>query len=335
MLIYDKAGIMAGVDKSGEGVKPVYVICGKDKFLVGRACEGLLDSLLGAEERAMGLFQPEDGKADCAEVLDELRTLPFLAKRRVVLIKDAAGFITDNRPILEKYFDNPSPSGSLIFTVDTWAKNTKLAKKLAKMGELVSTEALKGWQLPKFIADYANSEHGKTVSKGCAELLVELVGDDPGRLCSEMDKLAMYVGDRKQVTEKDVSVLIGHNRIFDVFSVIDLMTAGNTGGAVERLRNMFANDKSSEYTAVGAFAFHFRKMFKAKRMLEKGANQNQVAGKLRVFGDRDAFFRQLRKVSLEWIGAVLCQLARIDHAVKTGQMTGSVAIEQLVFKVGS
>jgi len=325
---------MAGRSKSGDGVKPIYVICGKDKFLVGKACKELVDSLLDADERAMGLFQPEDGKADCAEVLDELRTLPFLAKRRVVLIKDAGAFITANREVLERYFDDPCKSGVLIFTVDTWAKNTRLAKKLVKVGELVSTEALKGWQLPKFVADYAMSEHGKSVTKGCAELLVELVGDDMGRLCSEMDKLAMYVGDRKQVTDKDVAVLIGHNRIFDVFSVIDLMTAGNTGGAVERLRNMFANDKSSEYTAVGAFAFHFRRMFKAKRMLEKGGNQNQVAGKLRIFGDRDAFFRQLRKVSLEWIGAVLCELARIDHAVKTGAMTGRVAIEQLVFKVG-
>ncbi len=325
---------MAGGEQSGGGFKPIYVICGKDKFLAGKACEGLIGSLLDADERSMGLFQPEDGKADCAEVLDELRTLPFLAKRRVVLIKDAGAFITANREVLERYFDDPCKSGVLVLTVDTWAKNTKLAKKLVKVGELVSTEALKGWQLPKFVADHAISTHGKSVTKGCAELLVELVGDDAGRLCSEMDKLAMYVGDRKQITDKDVAVLIGHNRIFDVFSVIDLMTAGNTGGAVERLRNMFANDKSSEFTALGAFAFHFRRMFKAKRMLEKGGNANQVAGQLRIFGDRDAFFRQVRKVSLEWIGAILSELARIDHAVKTGAMTGKVAIEQLVFKVG-
>lgn len=328
---------MAGkVRKSDSVIKPIYVISGKDKFLVSKSCNLLLDTLLDAEERAMGLFQPEDAaRVECSDVFDELRTLPFLAKRRVVLLKDAGAFITANRELLEKYFDDPSGSGVLILTLDTWAKSTKLAKKLVKIGEHIATEALKGWQMPKFVANYARSEHDKSLTQGGSQLLVELVGDAAGRLCSEVDKLVMYVGERDKITEADINALVGHNRIFSVFLVIDFMTAGNTAGAVERLRSMFANDKSSEFTVVGAFAFHFRRMFRAKRMLEKGVNANQIAGKLRIFGDKDAFFRQLRKISLEQIGMILSELARIDYSVKTGMMTGRVAIEQLIFKVGA
>ena len=327
---------MAGkVKKSDSDIKPIYVISGKDKFLASKSCNLLLDTLLDPEERAMGLFQPEDaGRVECSEIFDELRTLPFLAKRRVVLLKDAGAFITANRDLLEKYFDDPSGSGVLILTVDTWAKSTRLAKKLVKIGEHIATEALKGWQMPKFVANYARSEHGKSLTQSGGQLLVELVGDDAGRLCSEVDKLVMYVGDRSKITEADINALIGHNRIFSVFSVIDFMTAGNTAGAVERLRSMFANDRSSEFTVVGAFAFHFRRMFRAKKMLEKGINANQIADKLRIFGDKGAFFRQIRKVSLEQIGMILSELARIDYSVKTGMMTGRVAIEQLIFKVG-
>ena len=327
---------MAGKGKKSDSdIKPIYVISGKDKFLASKSCNLLLDTLLDPEERAMGLFQPEDaGRVECSEIFDELRTLPFLAKRRVVLLKDAGAFITANRDLLEKYFDDPSGSGVLILTVDTWAKSTRLAKKLVKIGEHIATEALKGWQMPKFVANYARSEHGKSLTQGGGQLLVELVGDDAGRLCSEVDKLVMYVGARAKITEADINALVGHNRIFGVFLVIDFMTAGNTAGAVERLRSMFANDRSSEFTVVGAFAFHFRRMFRAKKMLEKGINANQIADKLRIFGDKGAFFRQIRKVSLEQIGMILSELARIDYSVKTGMMTGRVAIEQLIFKVG-
>ncbi len=325
---------MAG-KKVSQAVLGVYVICGKDKFLVGSECEALLDRLLPVEQRAMALYQPRAEDADIAEVLDELRTMPFLAEKRVVLIKDADPFISANREYLEKYFDNPSPCGVLVLTVGTWRKNTKLAKKLARAGQLIDVAEIKAWKLPKFAADYADSKHGKAFAGRTAELLVELVGDDPGRITREVEKLAMYVGDRKLITAEDIAKLIGHNRMFNAFAVIDAITAGDMGGAIERLRNMFAADKSAEYTVVGAFAYHFRRMFNAKTLLAKGAAQRQVIGQLRIWGNVDGFFRQLGRMSLERIAAVLCELARIDYASKTGQATCRVAIEQLVVKLGT
>ena len=321
--------------KKSQGVLGVYVICGKDKFLAGSECEALLDRLLPVEQRAMALYQPRAEDADIAEVLDELRTMPFLAEKRVVLIKDADGFVSANRQYLEKYFDSPSPCGVLVLTVGTWPKNTKLAKKLAAAGQLIDVAEIKPWKLPKFAADCAESKHGKAFAGRSAELLVELVGDDPGRITREVEKLAMYVGDRKLITADDIEKLIGHNRMFNAFAVIDAITAGDLGGAIERLRNMFAADRSAEFTVVGAFAYHFRRMFTAKTLLAKGVAQRQVMGQLRIWGNVDGFFRQLGRMSLEKIGAVLCELARIDYASKTGQATCRVAIEQLVVKLGT
>ncbi len=321
--------------KKIQGVLGVYVICGKDKFLVGGECEALLDRLLPLDQRAMALYQPRAQDADIAEVLDELRTVPFLAKKRVVLIKDADPFVSENRQYLEKYFDHPSPCGVLVLTVGTWPKNTKLAKKLAGVGRLVDVAEIKGWKLPKFAADCAESKHGKAFAGRAAELLVELVGDDAGRVSSEVEKLAMYVGDRKSITADDIEKLIGHNRMFNAFAVIDAITAGDMGGAIERLRNMFAADRSAEFTVVGAFAYHFRRMFTAKTLLARGVAQKQVTGQLRIWGNVDGFFRQLGRMSLERIAAVICELARIDYASKTGQATCRVAIEQLVVKLGT
>ena len=62
---------------------------------------------------------------------------------------------------------------------------------------------------------------------------------------------------------------------------------------------MFAEDRTAEYTVVGAFAFHFRKMFSAKALLEKGVSTSEVAARLRIWGNRDAFFAQLGKMTLK------------------------------------
>lgn len=319
--------------KTKSGAKGICVICGKDEFLVANQCEAILDELLTGEQRGLCLYQPKADEVALADVLDELRTLPFLADRRVVLIKDAGQFISANRESLEKYFDNPSPTGVLILAVQTWPGNTRLAKKLPKVGRLINVTDIARRSLPRYVADYARREHSKDFGPGAAQLLVELAGDEPGRLCSEADKLAMYVGEKKNITVKDVEALIGHNRMFNAFAVIDAVTDGNVGAAVERLRHMFASDKQAEYRVVGAFAYHFRRMFKARTLLDEGTGRNQIARQLGLWGNVDGFFAQLSRVSLENIGTVLAQLARIDYLVKTGQTDVKIALEQLVLSL--
>jgi DNA polymerase III delta subunit len=98
---------------------------------------------------------------------------------------------------------------------------------------------------------------------------------------------------------------------------------------------MFAEDRTAQFSVVGAFAFHFRRMFNAKVLLEKGVNTTEIAKRLRIWRDRDGFFAQLRKVTLEQIGSILRKLAAIDYAIKTGRTKAEVATEQLVLKLAS
>lgn len=325
---------MSKKTNAGSDVCPVYVICGKEDYLVNDKCQALLDRLLPKEQRTMALYQPDPGDAEISAVLDELRTLPFLAERRVVLIKKAAPFITAYRENLEKYFDDPSPTGVLVLTVETWAKTTKLAKKLPKIGQLIDAGGIKPWELPRFISDHIKQKFDKTISKPAAQLFIDLAGDDLGRLSSEAEKLAMYVGSRKSITPDDVETLIGSNRMFNAFAVIEAMTLGDTTTAIRRLRNMFDNDKSAEFTVVGAFAFHFRRMFKVKALIEKGVDPNQAAKQAGIWRNADSFFKQLNRMTLQKIGAIMAHLATIDYGIKTGQTTGRIAIERLIIKLG-
>ncbi len=103
--------------------------------------------------------------------------------------------------------------------------------------------------------------------------------------------------------------------------------------AIDRLRKMFADDKSTEYTVVGAFAYHLRRMFNAKAMLQRGSPSSVVEKKLNIWSNKDAFFNQLRKISLSQIGQYLQQLAQTDYQIKTGRTKAQVAVEQLVLKL--
>src|SRR5512142_2122230 len=108
----------------------IYVIAGKEPPLVTTAWQQLLDRLLEPAQRMTGLAAFEGDTAAVAEVLDELRTIPFLTQQRVVIVREADSFVSRHRELLEKYFESPSATGVLVLLMSTWAKGTRLAKRL-------------------------------------------------------------------------------------------------------------------------------------------------------------------------------------------------------------
>ena len=315
--------------------QPIYVIAGKDTPLVNDQCQKLLDQLIEPQQRQTSLFNPDLASISITEILDELRTLPFLADKRIVLLKNSDKFISKNRETLEKYFDDPCGTGILILTANSFPSNTKLAKKLKKIGKLISISETKAWQIPDKLTKYARDVYDKNLTTQAAEFLIEISSDQLSQLYGEIDKLAIFANDQKQITIKHIESLIGHNRLFNVFNVIDACLTGNTAQAIDKLRRMFEADKTTEYKFIGAFAFHFRRMFNAKAMLDKGYSQSDVVSRLRIWGNKNALFAQLRKVTLKQVADGLKQLCETDYAIKTGQTKPKIAAEQLVYKLST
>ena len=67
--------------------QPIYVIAGKEESLVSEKCREMLDELVEPSQRATGLFNADPKEVEAADILDELRTAPFLSDKRVVVIK--------------------------------------------------------------------------------------------------------------------------------------------------------------------------------------------------------------------------------------------------------
>ncbi|HOK96424.1 MAG TPA: DNA polymerase III subunit delta [Anaerohalosphaeraceae bacterium] len=318
--------------KTTETSRPFIVLCGDDPYVVSVECQRLLDSLLDQNEREMALYEPRAEEARIADILEELWTLPFLASKRIVVIKNAESFIRSNLEALEEYIENPSPSSVLILTATSWDKRTRLHKKLQKLNAVIEIPGIKTYQLPAFVSNYAQQTYGIRLDSQCSRWLVELTGDDPGRLCREIDKLAAYAAPSKTISLKDIEALIGHNRLFDAFDVIDAVSTGRTEDAISRLRRMFAADRDSEYTVIGAFGYHFRRLFRVKALMSRGTPPIQAAKN--VDSRRpDDLLAQADRLSLPQLASILAELGRIDYEMKTGRTTASSAMERLIVKI--
>lgn len=316
-----------------KGAGPIYVVEGEEKSLVDSEVEKIIEQLLEPGQMELGLLKLRGDEAVLSDCLDELRTLPFLSQRRVVVIKDAEDFISDNRQMLEDYFDKPSPTGILILTVNKLASNTNIYKKLSKCGKLISISAPNRWTLPTHLIKYAEQTHNKKLDRSAAEMIVEIDGEDYGMLSREVDKLAAFADAREEIKVEDVQALTGHNRLFNAFEVFDKGLSGNSAEAIALLRDMLSKDKDAEYTVVGAFWYQVRRMFDAKVMLNDGVNPFEIVKRLRLRGDTNSFFAHIKKLNLGYIGSLAEDLGTIDYQVKTGQAFIEVEMEKLILKL--
>ncbi|MBN1766625.1 MAG: DNA polymerase III subunit delta [Sedimentisphaerales bacterium] len=315
---------------------PMVVIYGKER----RRCIDILDEVVtdalnGADEQ-MALSTYDGSDVTLADVLDDLRTLPFLSDHRVVVVKSADEFISEYRQGLEEYLEAPASTGILILQAVSFPGNTRLAKKAKAIGKIYSCDPVPVKDLPGYLSQYAGDHYQLKLDRDAAAMLIELGGDEAGMLVNEIDKIATYLSGHKdkgaRITCHEVELLVGNNRQYNVFNVIDAMSRSDTATALDLLDMMLTQDRDAQFRAVGAFAWHFRRLYQGRILREQGVAESNIVSQLRVWPHsvQQQFLRQVRMMDLAGLGAVLQQLMRIDLASKTGGGTVRTGLEKFI-----
>ncbi len=314
------------------GHKPVYVLHGDDVFLRDQHRRELIASLVGEgdPQTCVAVF---DATAELSEVLDELRTVPFLSPIRVVIIHDADAFVSAYRDSLERYLDAPSENGVLVLIVSSWPKNTRLYKRVAAVGASLDCAPPGKRGLGERIGQLAASR-GKTVARDAASLLCEWIGEDLASLDAEIEKLSLYVGDRERIELADVAAIVTATAGPAAFDLTNAITAGDTAGALKALSGVLTA-RGEEFRTLGLLAWHLRKALKAREQMARGASPDQAcrAAKVPPF-QKQAFTGMLRRRDLGKLRDDFRALLQADLALKSGS-TADAALRDLVVRLCS
>ncbi|MFW6146516.1 MAG: DNA polymerase III subunit delta [Planctomycetota bacterium] len=307
--------------------KPVYVVFGSDAFLRDTYRRQVVEAVLGDADPQLCVSR-FDAEAELADVLDDLRTLPFLAPRRLVIVDDADAFITAHRSALEDYLEHPAPTGTLLLCPRSFPANTKIAKRVAAIGEAFDCSPPEARRIPQWIAKRATRD-GKEMGRRAIDLMAQWLGPDLARIDSEMTKLALYVGDRPTVTAEDVSAVVVATADVSPFALTDALTAGDASTALATLEKLLTRP-GEEFRVLGLIGWHLRRVLKAKQMLIAGRREADVFKTVRVFGrGQPAMRRLLQRRSLGQVGRDFRELIRTDLAMKTGR-DARAALQRLV-----
>ena len=268
-------------DPSESAGRSLFAVAGDDAYVRRETLEALKKTLLGGEADDLAITRFTGDKVNLADVLDEVRTLPFLVKRRVVIVDDADPFVTVHRKGLETMAEGAPTPGALILSVKTWPSNTRLAKLFAKSGLAIECKAPGEAELPGWLIAMARELHAMKLPTEAAKLLVELVGPEVGLLASELEKLAVFAGDRKEIRREDVAKMVGAGRVETVWRVLDAATTGSGREALADLDKLLASGEHpvpilAAFTASLRKVHHAGQLRRARRDLKTAAKEAGV-----------------------------------------------------------
>lgn len=310
-------------------VHPVYAVVGQDFFLRNEALANILRTV-APQMDTLGPTRVDGENASLADLLDEVRTPSLLGGRRVVIVDDADDCITANRAALERYCAHPASGGCLIFLCDTLPKTTRLYKIITAGGAVIACEPLKGRAVVSWIVRRAKEAYGKRVNDTAAQMLKEHVGDALGGIDTELAKLAAYVGDRPEITPKDIDAATGEHREEKVFAVLDAIADGDAASALQAWEQVWATDRAAPGRAIAGLAWSVRRLLEVRREWERGADLGGLGR--RIFTDPETLRRRLERTSVDQLREQQRDLLAADLAAKTGLSTVDVAVERFIIK---
>lgn len=321
---------------------PVVVLFGDDDHQKAAALTEALDHLLPAGvDRALAFVEydgqrPADqGGPSLAAVLDDLATLPFLAPRRVILVREADAFITAHREKLERYLAKPAPTGTLILACRSFPKTTRLYKAVTAAGGLVvECKRPSGRALLEFVTAEAGAR-GKRLDPSAATQLVNLVGQDTGVLASEIEKLCLYAAERAAITDGDVSELVGQTREERVFAAMDAAAAGRLSDALCLWQQVLATDPEAVYKALGGVAYRVRQWLSAHRMASAGLDISEIAPKVLMWRREQELRTILRRLSPTLLRRLLAAIADLDSQAKSGVRSIETGVELMLARLAA
>src|SRR5271165_639120 len=277
-------------DPSAHPPKPVYVVYGDDVYLKREASAAIARSVLGAEADELAVSHFEGHATSLAEVMDAVRTLPFLCKRRIVMVTDADPFVAKNRKDLENYMDAPGGAGVLVLIVKSWPATTNLAQQVAAVGLPLDCNGPPEKELVQWLIHHA-AQQDAVLDTDAARLLVELVGAEAGLLTTEVEKLAVYVGEARRIRRADVSRMVEAGRIETIWKTLDAATTGHAAEAINDLDHLLA---SGEFPVrvLAAFSTSLLKIHHAGRLR---AFRIQLDEACRMAGIRDFAIEKTRR----------------------------------------
>ena len=324
----------------GGNIAPVYLFTGPEAYIKREALSALRAKVLQPGLEALN-DQVLEG-VDAQAIIDACETLPMLCERRVVTVRDWAPLMKEKAKNEERdterisaWLENPPVTCVLVFYMrGELDKRKKLSALLSKKATVVSFDLLSDPDLRRWCAGRLKPL-GKSIDVAALNTLTYMAGRELTRLSGELDKLAAYVGEaRDMITEADVRAIVPPSLEYNVFEILNNLLAGDVAKGQETVNRLLQGGQ----TPTGVFAMmtrQIRQLAHMKCALDAGTPVQVVQEQLKLhpYAAKQTA-RQCAKLSADWLTTLYERCVASDFDVKSGRLRDKEALDALILEIG-
>lgn len=284
-----------------------------------------------------------DGQtASAAEVLNAVCSYPFLADRRLVIVKGLLAWIgrkgagDAGKRALEQLAEAlpELPAWSRLVFVE--AETLPDSHRVLKLARELPTGYEKAFHPPQdstgWILQRARDAYQVEIEPAAAKALALATNNDLRRADNELVKLASYVyGQDRPITPADIARLTPYVPEAKIWDMVDALALGKADDALRLLHRLLYEQDEDPLRAYGAIVRQFRLLLLTREYLDAGGSPNSLGDALglKPYPARKAA-EQARAFSLRQLETIYRALADYDLRMKTGRIEPALALDLLV-----
>lgn len=340
--------LLTRLDKDGPAAG--YLFLGDELYYRDRCRGALVKAVLGdSPPDGEGLIEFDLKQQPLEKLFDEARTFSLFASSRVIVGTNAEAALprrvtsrgdSPEAATMVEYFNDPTPGVTILLECRRYnwgdredkSKLERVAKFYSAVPQAVELNPLTAGEalaLSQRIAKY----HKLDVGGDLLAELCEMLGNDMARLSADLEKLAIYLGGDRAVTQQDLEDLIPEARQSGVFELTDALARKDRSRALELVDTMA---KTGEYWPLhlNMLARLFRQTLATKEQGARGVPQITRMFQAQGTPMWPARARQILEVGQKFSGQelekVLIALFEADRDLRRERPNDRILIEQLV-----
>jgi DNA polymerase-3 subunit delta len=335
-------------------LKSCYLLAGDEAFFRKQCREAVLKHLVPPDLRDFSLHEFDLAETPLVEVLDAARTPSLMAPFQVIFVRGVKalygrGSHDADFKALADYAANPNPDALLIFVADHISipadvrrmdmtdreRYERMRETLGQYCGIVELARVEEGEAVRWAVETAASD-GVKIDNDAARELVDALGGDMMLVANELEKLILYVGEKKRILLGDVETMVLAAKQRSLYELTDAISAKDRVRALGVLEAILSTGEGEE-AAIGhlyMLAKTFRQMLVIfeKRVRDSRALWAALWQGFRVppFAAEDILKQARRYKSPRDLTRALRLIARADLDLRSNPPSKRLVLERLV-----
>jgi len=306
-----------------------YLVMGPEQYLCGLAVEIIKKKHLNPEAIAFDSSAFSARETSLEKIFETANTFPMLSKRRLVLVTELEKLPEREHEKLLENLGFLLPRSMVILVAEELDRRKKFFKHIQAKGCVVECAKLKGAALERWVENYVK-RNGYLISPKMIGKINNLAGSDLQSLAGELEKLFLFAGEDKQITEKAIGDLVRNSRQHGIFELIDAIGKRNKAAALNSLANLLGMGEYPLFV-VAMMARHSRQVLIVKECLRRGKSSRETGSAAQIppfmLG---TFIRQSKSIDADTVRKMHNGLHEIDKRIKSSSVDARALLEVFI-----